>query len=169
MMTVNKILELVENATDKKAKTETFVNKAAKVYTPIVFISAVLVGVLLPLFTTLTYSESIYKALTFLVISCPCALGLATPLVVMIATGIGAKNHILIKGAESLENLHNIDTIVIDKTGTITEGNLSLVEFITGNGSITDSITHKDFIESITINNLSKILIQLPNHTFSFQ
>ena len=76
--TVNKILELVENATDKKAKTETFVNKASKIYTPIVLILAVLVAVFLPLINKgVTYSESIYRALIFLVISCPCAIAIS--------------------------------------------------------------------------------------------
>ena len=120
--TVNKILELVENATDKKAKTETFVNKAAKVYTPIVFISAVLVGVLLPLFTTLTYSESIYRALIFLVVSCPCAIAISVPLSYFSGIGNASKNGILVKGSNYLDALRDIKFIACDKTGTLTKG-----------------------------------------------
>ncbi len=120
--TVSKILELVENATDKKARTETFVNKAAKIYTPIVIIIGILIAILLPIFTDVSISNSIYRALTFLVISCPCAIAISVPLSYFSGIGACSKAGILIKGSNYLDALKNIDTIVFDKTGTLTTG-----------------------------------------------
>ncbi len=120
--TVNRILELVENATDKKAKTETFVSKAAKIYTPIVLGLAVLVALLLPVFTDLTYWVSIYRALIFLVISCPCAIAISVPLSYFTGIGKASKEGILIKGSDYLDGLKDTRMIIFDKTGTITTG-----------------------------------------------
>ncbi len=120
--TVSKILELVENATDKKAKTETFVNKAAKIYTPIVIIIGILIATILPILTEVSVSDSIYRALTFLVISCPCAIAISVPLSYFSGIGACSKAGILIKGSNYLDALKNIDTIVFDKTGTLTTG-----------------------------------------------
>ena len=121
--TVNKILDMVENATDKKAKTETLVNKAAKIYTPIVIILAVLVGIFLPIINTeITYQESIYRALIFLVISCPCAIAISVPLSYFSGIGKSSKEGILIKGSDYLDALKDINMICLDKTGTITKG-----------------------------------------------
>ena len=125
--TVNKILELVENATDKKAKTETFVNKASKIYTPIVLILAVLVAVFLPLINKgVTYSESIYRALIFLVISCPCAIAISVPLSYFSGIGKSSKSGILIKGSDYLDALKNVKEIAFDKTGTLTKGKFEI-------------------------------------------
>ena len=126
--TVNKILQLVENATDKKAKTETFVSKAAKIYTPVVIGFAVLVAIFMPLLFNVTYSESIYKALVFLVISCPCSIAISVPLSYFSGIGKASKKGILIKGSDYLDGLKDIGTIVFDKTGTITIGNLEVEE-----------------------------------------
>ncbi len=120
--TVNKILELVENATDKKAKTETFVNKASRIYTPIVLSLAALVGLLLPIFTDVTYIESIYRALIFLVVSCPCAIVISVPLSYFSGIGKASKKGILIKGSNYLDALKDIKYIAFDKTGTLTKG-----------------------------------------------
>ena len=120
--TVNKILNLVENASENKAKTETFVTKYAKYYTVIVLILAVLVGIFLPLVTNCTYSDSIYKALTFLVISCPCAIAISVPLSYFSSLGFASSKGILIKGSNYLDGIKDIDTIVFDKTGTLTKG-----------------------------------------------
>lgn len=120
--TVNKILNLVENASENKAKTETFVSKYAKYYTAIVLILAVLVGIFLPLITNCTYSDSIYKALTFLVISCPCAIAISVPLSYFSSLGFASSKGILIKGSNYLDGIKDIDTIVFDKTGTLTKG-----------------------------------------------
>lgn len=122
--TVNQILNLVENATDKKAKTETFVAKAAKIYTPIVIGLALLVGIFMPiLFENVTYNESIYKALIFLVISCPCSIAISVPLSYFSGIGKASKKGILIKGSDYLDGLKDIREIIFDKTGTITTGN----------------------------------------------
>jgi len=126
--TVSKILELVENATDKKAKTETFVAKAARIYTPSVLGLAILVAIFMPMFFDVTYSESIYKALTFLVISCPCSIAISVPLSYFSGIGKASKNGILIKGSDYLDGLKDIRHIVFDKTGTITVGNLEVEE-----------------------------------------
>ena len=129
--TVNKILQLVENATDKKTKTETFVNKVSKIYTPIVIILALLVAILLPLITDLTYGTSIYRALTFLVISCPCAIAISVPLSYFSGIGVASKHGILIKGSNYLDNLSDIKEIVFDKTGTLTTGIFGVTEIKT--------------------------------------
>lgn len=121
--TVSQILNLVENATDKKAKTETFVAKAAKIYTPIVLGMALLVAIFMPiLIKEISYSESIYKALIFLVISCPCSIAISVPLSYFSGIGKASKSGILIKGSDYLDGIKDIGQIIFDKTGTITTG-----------------------------------------------
>lgn len=121
--TVNQILNLVENATDKKAKTETFVARAAKIYTPIVLGLAVIVAIFMPIFfKDITYSQSIYKALIFLVISCPCSIAISVPLSYFSGIGKASKRGILIKGSDYLDGIKDIGQIIFDKTGTITTG-----------------------------------------------
>ena len=125
--TVSQILNLVENATDKKAKTETFVAKAAKIYTPIVLGLALLVAVFMPLVVNgTTYMESIYKALIFLVISCPCSIAISVPLSYFSGIGKASKRGILIKGSDYLDGIKDISQIIFDKTGTITTGNFKV-------------------------------------------
>lgn len=136
--TVSKILELVENATDKKAKTETFVNKAAKIYTPIVLGIAALVAIFLPLISNVPYGTengSIYRALIFLVISCPCAIVISVPLCYFSGIGKSSKEGILIKGSDYLDGIKDIKEIVFDKTGTLTKGEFVIdkVELSTNN------------------------------------
>lgn len=128
--TVQKILDLVENATDKKAKTETFVGKAAGIYTPIVIVLAILVAVFLPIVSSTTYSQSIYRALVFLVISCPCAIAISVPLSYFSGIGKASKEGILIKGSDYIDSLKELKEIVFDKTGTLTKGEFN-VEKIT--------------------------------------
>lgn len=120
--TVNKILELVENATDKKAHTENFVNKASRIYTPIVVSLALIVAIFLPIVSSITYSESIYRALIFLVISCPCAIVISVPLSYFSGIGKASKKGILVKGSNFLDSLKDINCIAFDKTGTLTKG-----------------------------------------------
>ena len=121
--TVYQILNLVENATDKKAKTETFVAKAAKIYTPIVLGVALLVAIFMPvLVKDITYLESIYKAFIFLVISCPCSIAISVPLSYFSGIGKAAKRGILVKGSDYLDGIKDIGQIIFDKTGTITTG-----------------------------------------------
>ena len=127
--TVSKILELVEHATDKKAKTETFVNKMAKIYTPVVIALAVIIAVILPIISNITYlgtGGSIYRALVFLVVSCPCAIAISVPLSYFSGIGKASKNGILIKGSNYLDLLKDIGEIIFDKTGTLTKGEFSV-------------------------------------------
>lgn len=145
--TVNRILDLVEKATDRKAKTENFVAKAARVYTPIVLLLAVLTGVLLPLISDVSYSASIYRALSFLVISCPCAIAISVPLSYFSGIGLASKHGILIKGSDHLDNLRKISTIVFDKTGTLTTGVFEVSEII----NLNDKYSKEELLEICAI------------------
>lgn len=127
---VARILELTENATDRKAKTENTVAKIAKVYVPTVLILAVLVAVVLPFVTHLTYSQSIYRGLIFLVISCPCAIAISVPLSYFCGIGKASSVGVLVKGSDYLDSLKDISTIVMDKTGTITTGKFSISKVV---------------------------------------
>ena len=127
--TVSRILDLVENATDKKAKTETFVNKASSIYTPIVIGLAAIVAIFLPLFTKIPYvgnNGSIYRALIFLVISCPCSIAISVPLSYFSGIGKSSKEGILIKGSDYIDAIKDIKEIVFDKTGTLTKGEFEI-------------------------------------------
>ena len=125
--TFYKILELLESATDKKTKTETMVAKFSKIYTPVIIILSILVIFVLPMFG-ISFKESIYRALTFLVISCPCAIAISVPLSYFTGIGVSSKNGILIKGSNYLDNLSNAKNIIFDKTGTITNGTFKVTE-----------------------------------------
>ena len=121
--TITKILDLVENANKSKATTEKFITKFARVYTPVVVLIAILIAIIPPFFiTSIALTEWIYRALTFLVISCPCALVLSIPLGFFSGIGGAAKNGILFKGSTHIEQLSKINVAVFDKTGTLTEG-----------------------------------------------
>lgn len=127
--TVSKILELVENTSSKKAKTEKFITKFAKIYTPIVVFIALLVAVIPPIILPgATLEEWIYKALICLVISCPCALVISIPLSYFGSIGCASKKGILIKGSNHIETLDNIDTVIFDKTGTLTRGVFKVIK-----------------------------------------
>lgn len=121
--TVSKILELVQNASSRKAKTENFITKFARKYTPIVVITAALIAVVPPLMIhEATFGDWIYRALVFLVISCPCALVISIPLGFFGGIGAASRSGILIKGSNYLEALNDVDTVIFDKTGTLTKG-----------------------------------------------
>jgi Cd2+/Zn2+-exporting ATPase len=121
--TVSKILDLVQNASSKKAPTENFITKFARYYTPIVVFSALALALIPPLFIpSHPFAMWIYRALVFLVVSCPCALVISIPLSFFGGIGGASKNGILIKGSNHLEALNNVDTVVFDKTGTLTKG-----------------------------------------------
>ena len=119
--TVSKILELTENASDRKAKTENFVGAAAKIYTPIIIILAILIVLILPLFKV-NFNDALYRALVFLVVSCPCAIAISVPLGYFSGIGRASLDGILVKGSDYLEALSDVSEIVFDKTGTITSG-----------------------------------------------
>lgn len=120
--TVAKILELVENATDKKSKSENFISKFARYYTPAVVISAVLLAIVPPVILSQSFETWIYRALTFLVTSCPCALVISIPLSFFGGIGGASKAGILVKGSNYIETISKVDTVVMDKTGTLTQG-----------------------------------------------
>ncbi len=124
--TVARILELVENASDKKSRSENFITKFAAVYTPVVVISAVLLAVVPPLFFHGEWSVWINRALIFLVVSCPCALVISIPLSFFGGIGGASRKGILIKGSNYLETLANVKTMVFDKTGTLTNGTFTV-------------------------------------------
>lgn len=126
--TAYKIFLLTMNATNNKSKVETKVSKIASFYTPIVLIIAIVIGVFLPLVSSVTYSDSIYRALTFLVISCPCAIAISVPLSYFAGIGAASRVKVLIKGSNFIDAINKCDTIVFDKTGTITNGSFRLKE-----------------------------------------
>lgn len=130
--TVSKILDLVQNASSRKAPTENFITKFAKYYTPIVVFSAVVLAFLPPLIIQgATFGEWINRALVFLVVSCPCALVVSIPLSFFGGIGGASRNGILVKGSNYLEALNDVDTIVFDKTGTLTKGTFNVTEINT--------------------------------------
>ncbi|WP_234117318.1 heavy metal translocating P-type ATPase [Clostridium hydrogenum] len=127
--TISKILDLVQNASSKKAPTEKFITKFARYYTPAVVFSALALAILPPLFIEgATFSEWIYRALSFLVVSCPCALVVSIPLGFFGGIGGASKNGILVKGGNYLEALNNVEVVVFDKTGTLTKGVFKVTE-----------------------------------------
>lgn len=127
--TLAKILDLVQNASSKKAPTENFVTKFARYYTPIVVISATILAILPPiLIPGATFSQWIYRALVFLVVSCPCALVISIPLGFFGGIGGASKNGILVKGGNYLEALNSVEVVVFDKTGTLTKGVFKVTE-----------------------------------------
>ena len=140
--TVAKILELVENASSKKAKDENFITRFAKYYTPIVTIAAVLLAILPPLILGGGWSEWIHRACIFLVISCPCALVISVPLGFFGGIGAASRIGVLVKGGNYLEAVSEIHTIVFDKTGTLTKGEFKVTGLVTENG-----ITEAELIE----------------------
>ena len=136
--TVSKILALVESSTVSKAKSEEFITKFARVYTPIVVISAALLAIIPPLFMGVgdfaVWQDRIYRAMTFLVISCPCALVISVPLSYFGGIGSASTRGILIKGSNYLDALAECDTVVFDKTGTLTEGSFSVNSVVCADG-----------------------------------
>lgn len=128
--TVSKILDLVENASSKKTKTENFITKFAKIYTPVVVLAALFLANLPPLIFGSNFSVWINRALTFLVISCPCALVISVPLGFFAGIGGASKCGILVKGSSYLELLSKPETIVFDKTGTLTQGCFNVVKIV---------------------------------------
>jgi Cd2+/Zn2+-exporting ATPase len=138
--TVSKIIDLVENAADKKAKTENFITTFARYYTPAVVILAVLLAVLPPLFFGGAWKEWINRALVFLVISCPCALVLSIPLSFFGGIGRAAKSGILVKGGNYLEAFNHLDIAVFDKTGTLTKGVFKVTSVQPSNGFDRESL-----------------------------
>ena len=134
--TVSEILELVENSSEKKSVTENFITRFARYYTPFVVISALLLAVVPPIFLSLSWGVWVKRALVFLVVSCPCALVVSVPLSFFGGIGRASRDGILIKGANYLEMLSGIDTVVLDKTGTVTKGTFTVTEVCAENKNL---------------------------------
>lgn len=139
--TIAKILDLVQNASSKKAATEKFITKFARYYTPFVVLSAILLAVIPPLVIEgATFSQWLYRALAFLVVSCPCALVISIPLGFFGGIGGASKNGILVKGGNYLEALNNAEIVVFDKTGTLTKGVFEVMEVNVRNNMTKDEL-----------------------------
>ena len=132
--TVEKIIEMVENSSERKAKSQKFITSFAKVYTPCVVLLAVLIAVIPPFFDGNDFVKWIYKALSFLIISCPCALVISVPLCFFMGIGALAKRGILVKGGNYIDALSKVKVAVFDKTGTLTTGNFSVGKIVLHNG-----------------------------------
>ena len=127
--TASKIINLLENSNDKKTKTEKFITRFSKIYTPIVVVLAVLI-VVIPTMLGANFNDFLYKALVFLVTACPCALVISVPLGFFCGVGRASKEGILIKGSDGLESLSKLETVVFDKTGTVTEGKFEVRDIV---------------------------------------
>ena len=138
--TSSKILRIIEESSEKKAPSEKFITKFAKIYTPIVTFLALIIALAFPLIINISYQESIYRALVFLVISCPCALVLSIPLSFFVGIGTASKHGILIKGGDSLEKLAKVQNFVFDKTGTLTKGTFEVTEINPNNNHTTKEV-----------------------------
>lgn len=132
--TASKILEMVEHASEKKAASEKFITRFARVYTPIVCLAAVIVAVIPPLAGLLSWERAVYSALCFLVISCPCALVISVPLSFFAGIGRASREGILVKGGNHLETLADAQIVAFDKTGTLTEGRFSVAKCLPADG-----------------------------------
>ncbi len=163
--TVAKILNLAESAGDRKAKTETFVSKAAKIYTPVVLILAILIGVFLPLLFNVDFNDAIYRALVFLVISCPCAIAISVPLSYFSGIGRASRDGILIKGSDYLDAISHVKKIIFDKTGTITTGKASSykLDILNKNYKIDDVINYYIKAEKLSNHPIALSIINIFN------
>ena len=148
--TVSKILDLVENATEKKAHTEKFITKFAKIYTPTVIILAFLIVIVPTLIFKQDFMEWLYRALTFLVVSCPCALVVSVPLSFFGGIGGASRKGILIKGSNYIELLSKADTVVFDKTGTLTKGTFKVQSILPTNMKEEESLEMAAYVEEFS-------------------
>ncbi len=156
--TVSKILEMVENASNKKAPTEQFITKFSKVYTPIVVLLAVCLAVIPPLITGDSFNSWLYRALTFLVISCPCALVISIPLGFFGGIGAASKAGVLVKGGNYLEALTKVNAITFDKTGTLTKGVFEVIGIDTVDGSEDEIIKYGAYAEYYSIHPIASAI-----------
>lgn len=160
--TISKILDLVQNASSKKSKTENFITKFARFYTPAVVIIALLIAILPMIFVKdAQFSTWLYRALIFLVVSCPCALVVSIPLGFFGGIGGASKNGILIKGANYLEALNNLETVVFDKTGTLTKGKFKVYEINVQNSKYTkdDLLKYAAIAESFSNHPIAQSIV----------
>lgn len=154
--TSQRIIDLIENANDKKASTETFIHRFCKVYTPVIVALAIIIAIV-PLFFNVSLKDSIYKSLVFLVTSCPCALVISVPLSYFCGIGKSSKEGILIKGSKELEKINDVDYILFDKTGTLTKGEFDVTSINIDNNK--DEILNIiSSVESCSIHPVAKII-----------
>ena len=148
--TVSKILDLVENASSKKSKSENFISKFAKYYTPVVVIIAVMLGIFPPLLFKQPFNIWVYRALSFLVVSCPCAIVVSVPLSFFGGIGASSRMGVLVKGSNYLEALSKVEVIVCDKTGTLTEGVFKVQKIVANGVSENELIKYAAYAESFS-------------------
>ena len=157
--TVSKILELVESSTEKKSKSENFITRFAHFYTPIVVVLALLLAVIPPLLLGESFSSSVYTAIVFLVVSCPCALVISVPLSFFGGIGAASKKGILIKGSVYLEKLSSVKNIIFDKTGTLTEGKFSVTDVNVQNLSRDEMLKLTSLAEGMSLHPIALSII----------
>jgi len=157
---IAKIKTLIEGAKNRKSKTEKFIDEFAKYYTPIMILLAISVMVLPPILLGFPFESWIYRGLTLLVISCPCALALATPVSTFSALNSGSKNGILIKGGKYIEEMKKIQIVAFDKTGTLTEGSLEVKDVLSFDGALDNWFGIVCGLESMSEHPISKAIVQ---------
>ena len=163
--TASKVLELLESATEKKSKTETVVSKVSKIYTPVVLFLAFMVSVILPTIFNVSVNDALYRSLTFLVISCPCAIAISVPLSYFTAIGVASRKGIFIKGSNYLDNLSNVKNIIFDKTGTLTNGSFVVtdIKVLDKNYTVEEVIDILVKGESFSNHPIAKSIMKLKN------
>ena len=168
--TASKILDLIENATNKKAKIENFITKFAKYYTPIIVVLAFIIATFPPLiFNNETFSTWLYRAMVFLVLSCPCALVISVPLSFFAGIGLASKYGILIKGGNFLELLSKINCFVFDKTGTLTKGNFEVVKINNINISQEEFLKNASYAEYYSDHPIAKSIKNKYQHNIDIK
>ena len=167
--TVAKILDLLDEATDKKAKRETYISKITRIYTPVVLLLAIAIAILGPMIMNITKTEGIYRGLTFLVISCPCAIAISVPLSYFTAIGVASRKGILIKGSNYLDALKDVNKIVFDKTGTLTEGSFEVANIDIFDDSYTKEEVIDILVKGETLSNhpIAKSILKLTGDEIS--
>ncbi len=166
--TVSKIIDMVQNATETKAKSEKFISKFSRIYTPTVLMLALVIAFIPPIFSGYTnFVEYLYRALCFLVVSCPCALVISVPLSYFAGIGACARCGIMIKGANFLETLSKVNAVVFDKTGTLTEGVFEISEIYATSGHSNDELVEiAAYAENYSNHKIAKSILSAYRETF---